>query len=351
MPDEGPLFIVDNAPGGRSGIDYLRQWCEVARSFDIATGYFDIGALLALDGHWQKLDGMRILMGDQVAARTRRALLQAVRSQAVEHLDASMEEQKRQDPFLLGVDAVVAALRDGRIVCRVYNRDKFHAKAYITHGRLEVIGSQALVGSSNFTLPGLTQNVELNLNLESRLEVAQLQDWYERHWLDAVDITSEVLQTACVTRPSGRPSRSTRRRFRHSCNNRRRKERRGTSMDRGSLASRSLPAGRLPRAPPDPRCSWWSVPVRRSRSGQDFCWPHVDRAAGRRQPASTLFAAKLSRSRRSAVGDSQSPATLPAHRLLLGPERLPRHTDLSRTSQDFPERFADIARLADVIIC
>ena len=195
MADDGPLFIVDNAPGGRSGIEYLRQWCEVARSFDIATGYFDIGALLALDGHWQKLDGMRILMGDQAAARTRNALLQAVRNQAVELLDASIEAQKRQDPFLVGADAVVAALQDGRIVCRVYNRDKFHAKAYITHGRLEVVGSQALVGSSNFTHPGLTQNVELNLNLESRLEVAQLQEWYERHWREAVDVTPEVLRT------------------------------------------------------------------------------------------------------------------------------------------------------------
>ena len=47
---------------------------------------------------------------------------------------------------------------------------------------LDVIGSQALVGSSNFTRPGLTQNVELNIKIESSAEVAQLQEWYERHW-------------------------------------------------------------------------------------------------------------------------------------------------------------------------
>ncbi len=195
MADVEPLFIVDNAPGGRSGVEYLRQWCDVAKTFDIATGYFDIGALLALDGDWQKLDGMRILMGDQVTGGTRKALLEAVRVRAEHHLDTSIEDAKHDDPFLEGAAAVVAGLTDGRIVCRVYNRDKFHAKAYITHGRLEVVGSQALVGSSNFTKPGLTQNVELNLNLESRLEVAQLQAWYERHWKDSVDITSDVLKT------------------------------------------------------------------------------------------------------------------------------------------------------------
>ena len=58
-----------------------------------------------------------------------------------------------------------------------------------------MIGSAALVGSSNFTVPGLTQNVELNIKVESTAEVAQLQRWYERHWGDAVEITPEILQT------------------------------------------------------------------------------------------------------------------------------------------------------------
>ena len=49
---DGPLFIVDNSPGGRSGADYPREWCELARSFDIATGFFEIGSLLELDGAW-----------------------------------------------------------------------------------------------------------------------------------------------------------------------------------------------------------------------------------------------------------------------------------------------------------
>ena len=49
--------------------------------------------------------------------------------------------------------AIVEALRSGQIECRVYDKDKFHAKAYITHAKLEVVGSQALVGSSNFTRP------------------------------------------------------------------------------------------------------------------------------------------------------------------------------------------------------
>ena len=83
----------------------------------------------------------------------------------------------------------------GQIECRVYDKDKFHAKAYITHAKLEVVGSQALVGSSNFTRPGLTENVELNIQVQSAREVAQLQEWFEAHWNEATDVTDDVIET------------------------------------------------------------------------------------------------------------------------------------------------------------
>jgi len=47
---------VDNSDEQWKVAAYLREWCELARSMDIATGYFEIGALLALDGNWQKLE-------------------------------------------------------------------------------------------------------------------------------------------------------------------------------------------------------------------------------------------------------------------------------------------------------
>jgi phosphatidylserine/phosphatidylglycerophosphate/cardiolipin synthase-like enzyme len=84
-------------------------------------------------------------------------------------------------------------MQSGQIECRIYNKDKFHAKAYITHPRLEVVGSKALVGSSNFTRPGLTQNIELNIQVQSPGEVNELQEWYEEHWEEAVDISEEIV--------------------------------------------------------------------------------------------------------------------------------------------------------------
>lgn len=184
----GDLFIVDNSDLDWKVRTYLQEWCDIAHSFDIATAYFEIGALLALEGKWQKLDKIRVLMGDEVASRTRRVILEGVQGT----LDASIDKEKRTNDFLVGVPAIVKALQGGKIECRVYTKAKFHAKSYITHARSAVIGSRALVGSSNFTLPGLTANVELNVHIRS--EVDQLQAWFERYWDDAQDVTSDLLR-------------------------------------------------------------------------------------------------------------------------------------------------------------
>ena len=190
----GELFIVDNSHSGWTGLEYLRQWSDLAQSFDIATGFFEIGALLALDGKWQQLERIRLLMGDEVSLRTRAAFSEALRRR-VGRLDDSLEHEKGANPFLEGVEAVVEAIASGRIECRVYRRDKFHAKAYITHAKFDVVGAQALVGSSNFTPAGLTRNIELNIQVQSGREVAQLQGWFDAHWAEAEDVTDDVLRT------------------------------------------------------------------------------------------------------------------------------------------------------------
>lgn len=196
------LFIVDNSVSGWTGLRYLKEWAGISRAFDVATGYFEIGALLALDDEWQRLDRIRLLMGAETSHRTRRALLDAVRARAVDALDRSLEDDKQANPFLRGVPAILEALRQGKIECRIYDRAKFHAKAYITHARLEVVGAQALVGSSNFTRPGLTQNVELNVQVQSAREVAQLREWFEAHWNEAREATETIVETiARHTRP------------------------------------------------------------------------------------------------------------------------------------------------------
>ena len=64
------LFIVDNSEEDWKVLRYLNDWCQISKAMDIATGYFEIGSLLALKDEWQKVDHIRILMGDEITRRT-----------------------------------------------------------------------------------------------------------------------------------------------------------------------------------------------------------------------------------------------------------------------------------------
>lgn len=195
------LYIVDNNLDDQSVKKYLTEWCSVSKQMDIATGYLEIGGLLTLDTHWQKLDKIRIILGNEVTKRTKDVIDAAVAA-ILNKLKNSVDQEQEHNEFLIGVPAILDALKSGKIECRVYDKSKFHAKAYITYFRdeyrnqfiqaMNVPTGYALVGSSNFTKAGLTQNIELNVQVKD--DVEQLQDWFEAHWEDGIDITDAILQ-------------------------------------------------------------------------------------------------------------------------------------------------------------
>jgi hypothetical protein len=73
------LFIVDNSDEDWKVLRYLHDWCQISKAIDCATGHFEIGAILALKDEWQKVDQLRILMGNEVSPRTRDAFLESVK--------------------------------------------------------------------------------------------------------------------------------------------------------------------------------------------------------------------------------------------------------------------------------
>lgn len=196
------LYIVDNASQQSTVKQYLTEWCDVSKQMDIATGYLEIGGLLTLDTNWQKLDKIRIILGNEVTPRTAAVLGSATAQGFLSQMQESLDSEQSKNDFLLGVPAIVEALKSRKIECRVYEKGKFHAKAYITHLRddvhaefpasMHVPTGYALVGSSNFTAAGLTKNVELNVQIKDSVD--ELQSWYEDRWNESTDITDAVLK-------------------------------------------------------------------------------------------------------------------------------------------------------------
>jgi len=166
---------------------------------DIATGYFEIGGLLELEGKWQKLEKIRIILGSEVTNRTNE-IFANIKDYFLNGINKSIENEKEKNEFLSGVSAVLAALKSGKIECRVFDKKKFHAKAFITYfteekhkdfpSSMNVPSGYALVGSSNFTSAGLTKNIELDVQIDHNVDA--LQEWFDKQWEKATDITQAI---------------------------------------------------------------------------------------------------------------------------------------------------------------
>jgi hypothetical protein len=88
----------------------------------VATGFLGLGSLLSLDGDWQKVGEIRILLGDAAGRKTRKELVEAFERQNNE----SPELCKTADDSLAGIDAVRSAHDARKIRIGVYTRERFH---------------------------------------------------------------------------------------------------------------------------------------------------------------------------------------------------------------------------------
>lgn len=181
--------IIDNREENNV-LNALRRLLPEVESLDIASGFFEVGSLLALDGFWQLLKQARILMGDEMTKRTRQELLAAL----VEKANDSVEQAKEQDDSLRGLPAIRQALHSKQIQAKIYARAKFHAKTYLMQTNERQLSNYGIVGSSNFTRPGLTQNLELNLLTTDELYLNALGNWFEEMWRDADDVSADVIK-------------------------------------------------------------------------------------------------------------------------------------------------------------
>ena len=182
--------LIDNVDGNTL-LKVLESLLVKSAKLDIATGTFEIGAFLSLGKTWQHLDGIRLLMGDETTRRTKEHLIKALQ----EVTNDNIESVKEKDDTLHGLAAVRDAIRRGKIVVRVYDKAKFHAKLNLMHAQNSSPVDFATIGSSNFTNPGLTQNVELNSFITDATHIGKLSEWYDDRWEEASEVRAELLRT------------------------------------------------------------------------------------------------------------------------------------------------------------
>jgi len=188
--DTTSKVVIDNR-GENTLLALLKSLLPQAVSLDIATGYFEIGSLLALQNSWRYLKNLRVILGDETSKRTRRELIESIKRQCNE----SIEIEKERDDTLKGLNAIRDALDNKRIRMKIYTKAKFHAKTYLVRNEPLKFPDYAVVGSSNFTLPGLTKNLELNILTQENNQVEAVKTWFSEIWSESEElINPEILR-------------------------------------------------------------------------------------------------------------------------------------------------------------
>ncbi len=201
--------IIDNERS--SMLDVLRNLSKEHKKLSIATGYWDLGAIALLLDELDSLNEIRLLIGrEPLIPRHKLSVPEGDFPDQDFQYDLGHVDPTKD--IRSSADAVTQWISTGKLKVKVFTKSFLHAKTYI-FGDFESANAVGVIGSSNFTKNGLTQNTELNA-LEDDYKVVLYQpktesqetghlSWFEGMWNDesALEWTQrfgEVIETSPV---------------------------------------------------------------------------------------------------------------------------------------------------------
>lgn len=234
-------YVIDNQTHVLADIlkDLLSE--HKGRSLDVATAYFTVGGFGLVKDGLNDLGNFRLLLGaepragEQVGLRPDAGVVRGL-------IRKDLEELPFDENTLRLIEDLIAYLQRESVQVRLHDKSFLHAKCWLFYS--DRPGQQmlfdrfrpilAIVGSSNFTFPGLTSNRELNLAHKVLLDASEAEDhdaayavswltdtkpseritvenrqllksevgaraiidlesWYERQWSDGVDFKQNLI--------------------------------------------------------------------------------------------------------------------------------------------------------------
>jgi superfamily II DNA or RNA helicase len=235
-------YVIDNQTHRLADVLNALLVKHKGRSLDVATAYFTIGGFGLLQEGLRGLGNFRLLLGADPTSGEQLGLRPNAR-----HIARLLRQDLEAFPFsektLKLVEDLIAYLRRDAVRVRLHDKGFLHAKCWLFYS--DRPGQQllfdrfrpivAIVGSSNFTAPGLTSNRELNLAHKVLLDPTEVEDreaayavswlsdtrpseritpenrqllksevgaraiidleqWYERQWADSRDFKEDLIE-------------------------------------------------------------------------------------------------------------------------------------------------------------
>ena len=179
-----PPQIIDNSEGNTL-VSFLNLVLKENpnANLDIATAFFNIQAYEMVKEGIGAVKRFRLLLGKAPEIRSDKTLGEELLRLVKEEVEGFELSKEKED----NVKAFIEFLNRPSVEVRIYDEQFLHGKAYI-------FDDVVVIGSSNFTVPGLTQNTELNAtHLGAQAEYVR-KHWFDKFWNDAKDFKQELIQ-------------------------------------------------------------------------------------------------------------------------------------------------------------
>ena len=175
-------------------------------SLRIATAFFSLWGFNLIASRVANIPQVRLLLGADLALvpfSTKQELEEPARTFdrrrlriGLKNAEDAIQTERDRLPFTLegnrATRRLVRALESGNIEVRRYEKNFLHAKAYIASSSGDAAPA-TVVGSSNLTVGGLRNNLELNLGVGDTATATQAQQWFDELWEEAEPYDLKVI--------------------------------------------------------------------------------------------------------------------------------------------------------------
>lgn len=185
MPD-----VIDNQKAHMA--DVLNLNLPEIRSLDIASGYFAVSGYRAVRDALEKAVAeppfmFRLMIGKDT-----------IRTDGYDTFEEYGEYQATLESDLGQAGLDHTGMRDVAGLIALLNRDNVQVRlgrSRFNHAKCYILGDRGvIIGSSNFTGPGLSTNNELNAGVYVTGTWRKVKDWYDHMWEGATNAKADLIQ-------------------------------------------------------------------------------------------------------------------------------------------------------------
>jgi len=202
------LTFITNEPDKKL-LDRFNVLIKDTDFFDVLVGYFYTSGFYAIYKSLERTKKIRILIGISTSKQTLELINKSKEEQLELQFSHAEVKQKFEDTVVAEVEQAqdkryveegilkfIDWLKKGKLEIRAYPTENIHAKLYImTFAKGDRDVGRIITGSSNFTLSGLKDNLEFNVELKNRADYEFAKKKFDELWKNSVDVGEKYIET------------------------------------------------------------------------------------------------------------------------------------------------------------